>query len=74
MRLVSGPGERRTLRLPPSPCDSADTIPISGYNLITGETVVAHQVSICNTRGPTDGANVVGAGAVQVDPAFMTPD
>jgi len=61
-------GERRTLRLPPSPCDSTDTIPISGYNLITGETVVAHQVSICNTRGPTDGADVEQRyGCVHVD-------
>ena len=42
-------GERLTLRLPPSPCNPDDTTPISGYNLITGETVVAHQVSICGS-------------------------
>lgn len=44
-------GERLTLRLPASPCNADDLVPVSGYNLVTAETVVAHQVSICNDNG-----------------------
>ena len=65
-------GERRTLRLPPSPCDATDTdlIPVSGYNLITGETVLAHQVSICRTErtDPSTGTSVEERyGCVHID-------
>lgn len=40
-------GERLTLRLPPSPCDPSDTVPLSGYSKVTGESLQAHQVSVC---------------------------
>jgi hypothetical protein len=63
-------GEQRTLRLPPSPCDAADAIPVSGYNQITGETVLAHQISICQTTraDPATGATVTERyGCVHID-------
>ena len=40
-------GERLTLRLPPSPCDPNDNIPLSGYSKVTGESLQAHQVGLC---------------------------
>ena len=40
-------GERLTVRLPPSPCDSSDTVPLSGYSKVTSESLQAHQIGLC---------------------------
>lgn len=40
-------GERRTIRLPCSPCNPNDCVPLSGYVIATAETTVVHQIGIC---------------------------
>jgi uncharacterized protein YkwD len=43
-------GERLTFRLPPSPCDKTDKVPLSGFARVTAETTRAHQVGICRDK------------------------
>jgi hypothetical protein len=64
-------GDRLTVRLPPSPCDPTDTIPLSGYSKITAETLLAHQVGLCNEPGSTTKYGCIHIDGNQVGPASL---
>lgn len=40
-------GDRLTLRLPPSPCNASDAIPLSGFTITTNGILAGHQVGLC---------------------------
>ncbi len=46
-------GQRLTVRLPPSPCDPSDTVPLSGYSKVTAESLQAHQIGLCQEEDGT---------------------